>query len=144
MRHDRRNYIYCGPNVSSMQQISSRAYIHTRTHIHKPHIALYTNSEFRCTCAQMITFHLFHIISVLVDQLVERRPGLPYVFAKGVSDQVRDPLTPREIPFSKELTDNYCALGLLFESITCNNNNNNFDVLDFQNLILIVQQMVVR
>ena len=32
----------------------------------------------------------------------------------------------QEIPFSKELTDNYCALGLLFESITCNNNNNNF------------------
>ena len=30
----------------------------------------------------------------------------------------------QEIPFSKELTDNYCALGLLFESITCNNNNN--------------------
>ena len=29
----------------------------------------------------------------------------------------------QEIPFSKELTDNYCALGLLFESITCNNNN---------------------
>ena len=25
-------------------------------------------------------------------------------------------------PFSKELTDNYCALGLLFESIICNNN----------------------
>ena len=30
----------------------------------------------------------------------------------------------QEIPFSKELTDNYCALGLLFESIICNNNNN--------------------
>ena len=32
----------------------------------------------------------------------------------------------QEIPFSKELlTDNYCALGLLFESKICNNNNNN-------------------
>ena len=30
----------------------------------------------------------------------------------------------QEIPFSKELTDNYCALGLLFESKICNNNNN--------------------
>ena len=29
----------------------------------------------------------------------------------------------QEILFSKELTDNYCALGLLFESKTCNNNN---------------------
>ena len=29
----------------------------------------------------------------------------------------------QEIPFSKELTDNYCALGLLFESKICNNNN---------------------
>ena len=28
-------------------------------------------------------------------------------------------------PFSKELTDNYSALGLLFESKICNNNNNN-------------------
>ena len=27
----------------------------------------------------------------------------------------------QEIPFSKEVTDNYCALGLLFESKTCNN-----------------------
>ena len=27
----------------------------------------------------------------------------------------------QEIPFSKERTDNYCALGLLFESIICNN-----------------------
>ena len=31
----------------------------------------------------------------------------------------------QEIPFSKELTDNYCALELLFESKICNNNNNN-------------------
>ena len=28
----------------------------------------------------------------------------------------------QEIPFCKELTDNYCALGLLFESKICNNN----------------------
>ena len=33
--------------------------------------------------------------SVLVAQLVERPAGLTYVFAKGVFDQVRDPLTPR-------------------------------------------------
>ena len=31
----------------------------------------------------------------------------------------------QEIPFSKELTDIYCALGLLFESKICNNNSNN-------------------
>ena len=36
-----------------------------------------------------------NISSVLVAQLVERPPGYTYVFAKGVSDQVRDPLTPR-------------------------------------------------
>ena len=55
-------------------------------------------------------------MSVLVAQLVERPPGQTCVFAKGVFDQVRDPLT-QEIPFSKELTDNYCALRFLYESI---------------------------
>ena len=33
--------------------------------------------------------------TVLVAQLVECPPGYTCVFAKGVSDQVRDPLTPR-------------------------------------------------
>ena len=37
----------------------------------------------------------------------------------------------QEIPFSKELTDNYCAQGLLFESIICNNNNNNNNNIEY-------------
>ena len=48
----------------------------------------------------MVVFHFYcelclTSLSVLVAQLVERPPGYTYVFAKGVSDQVRDPLTPR-------------------------------------------------
>ena len=35
----------------------------------------------------------------------------------------------QEIPFSKELTDNYCALGLLFESKICNNKINKIIIL---------------
>ena len=40
----------------------------------------------------------------------------------------------QEIPFSKELTDNYCALGLLFDSKIRNNNNNiiNLNVVNFK------------
>ena len=60
---------------------------------------------------------------VLVAQLVERPPGLPMCSQKECPTKFETRWL-QEIPFSKELTDNYCALGLLFESITCNNNNN--------------------
>ena len=65
-----------------------------------------------------------HNSSVLVAQLVERPPGSPMCSQKECPTKFETRWL-QEIPFSKELTDNYCALGLLFESITCNNNNNN-------------------
>ena len=61
-------------------------------------------------------------LSVLVAQLVERPPGLPMCSQKESLTKF-ETRWHQEIPFSKELTDNYCALGLLFESTTCNNNN---------------------
>ena len=65
---------------------------------------------------------LFQLLSVLVAQLVERPPGLPMCSQKECPTKFETRWL-QEIPFSKELTDNYCALGLLFENITCNNNN---------------------
>ena len=57
----------------------------------------------------------------MVAQLVECPPGLPMCSQKECPTKFETRWL-QEIPFSKELTDNYCALGLLFESITCNNN----------------------
>ena len=43
--------------------------------------------------------------------------GLTYVFAKKECPTKFETRWLQEIPFSKELTDNYCALRLLYESI---------------------------
>ena len=64
----------------------------------------------------------------MVAKLVERPPGLYLCVRKRSVRSSSRPADSKKIPFSKELTDNYCALGLLFESITCNNNNNNKQV----------------
>ena len=61
----------------------------------------------------------------LIAQLVERPPGLPMCSQKECPTKFETRWL-QEIYFSKELTDNYCALGLLFESITCNNNTRVF------------------
>ena len=50
-------------------------------------------------------------IPVLVAQLVERRPGLPMCSQKECPTKFETRWL-QEIPFSKELTDNYCALRL--------------------------------
>ena len=51
-----------------------------------------------------------YLVSVLVDQLVEP-PGLPMCSQKECPTKFETRWL-QEIPFSKELTDNYCALGL--------------------------------
>ena len=50
-------------------------------------------------------------LSVLVAQLVERRPGWPICSQKECPTKFETRWL-QEIPFSKELTDNYCALRL--------------------------------
>ena len=74
---------------------------------------------------------ILSLVSVGLGSSVGWEPaGLTYVFAKGVSDQLETRWL-QEIPFSKELTDNYllCSGTSIFESIILCNNNNSGDTV---------------